>query len=88
VIAYYAPLHLNTSNPASIPKIEEVNRIQEGDLLWVHWAKPPNRHNANQTCSHLILNFSDPDAANRAKAGGLVICSKRVSVSKFKKEPI
>ena len=32
MIAYYILLHLNTSNPASISKIEEVNRIQEGDF--------------------------------------------------------
>ncbi|KAF8800031.1 hypothetical protein BYT27DRAFT_7227663 [Phlegmacium glaucopus] len=37
---------------------------------------------------NLILLFSDPDAANWAKTTGLVICIKRVSVSKYKKEPI
>ena len=32
--------------------------------------------------------FADPDATNRAKTTGLIICNKRVSVSKYKKEPI
>ena len=32
--------------------------------------------------------FSDPDAANRAKTTGLIICNKRVLVSKYKKEHI
>ncbi|KAF8810026.1 hypothetical protein BYT27DRAFT_7222087 [Phlegmacium glaucopus] len=41
-----------------------------------------------QTCGHLILTFSIPDAANRAKAKGLVICNKKVSAVKYKKEPI
>ncbi|KAF8797817.1 hypothetical protein BYT27DRAFT_7039091, partial [Phlegmacium glaucopus] len=88
VIAYYTPLHLNTNNPAHVAEIEEVNGLQEGDLLKLRWAKPPIRRNAKQTCGHLILVFSNPDAANRATAGGLVICSKRVSVAKYKKEPI
>lgn len=43
VIAYYVPLHLNTSNPDSITEIEEVNGIQEGELLRIHWAKLPAR---------------------------------------------
>jgi len=88
VIAYYVPLHLNTSNLTNISEIEEVNSIQEGDLLCVWWAKLPICRNANQTCGHLILTFSNPNAANRAKTGGLIICNKRVSVSKYKKEPI
>ncbi|KAF8811065.1 hypothetical protein BYT27DRAFT_7221740 [Phlegmacium glaucopus] len=88
VIAYYAPLHLNTNNPAHVAEIVEVNGLQEEDLLKLRWAKPPIRRNAKQTCGHLILTFASPDAANRAIAGGLVICSKRVSVAKYKKEPI
>jgi len=42
----------------------------------------------NKPVGTLILTFSNPDVANRAKASGLVICNKRVSVSKYKKEPI
>ncbi|KAF8805379.1 hypothetical protein BYT27DRAFT_7104838, partial [Phlegmacium glaucopus] len=88
VIAYYIPLHLNTANPNHIAEIEEVNGMQEGDLMKIRWAKPPTRRRATQTCGHLVLTFSNPDAANRAKAGGLIICSKQVSVAKYKKEPI
>ena len=88
VIAYYVPLHLNISNLASTMEIESVNGIQPGELQRVQWAKPPNRCSAKQICGHLILTFSELNAANRAKEGDLVICNKRVSVSKYKRKPI
>ncbi|KAF8802024.1 hypothetical protein BYT27DRAFT_7215721 [Phlegmacium glaucopus] len=88
VIAYYVPLNLNTDSPEHLKEIAEVNKIQEGVLSGMRWVKPPARRTPTQTCGHLLLFFSDPDAANRAKTEGLVICNKRVSVSKFKKEPI
>lgn len=88
MIAYYVPLNLNTENPAHLSEIVESNNLQTSDLVKVRWAKPPARRAPNQICGHLILTFSNPDAANRAKTEGLVICSKRVSVAKYKKEPI
>lgn len=88
MIAYYVPLTLNTDNPAHMSEIAESNNLQPGDLLKARWAKPPARRSPNQTCGHLILTFSNPDAANRAKTEGLIICNKRVSVAKYKKEPI
>ncbi|KAF8802918.1 hypothetical protein BYT27DRAFT_7111218, partial [Phlegmacium glaucopus] len=88
IIAYYVPLQLNTDNPAHAAEIREVNGMQEGDLLKIRWAKPPARRTTQQTCGHLILTFSNPDAANRAKANGLIICNKWVSTTKYKKEPI
>jgi hypothetical protein len=88
MIAYYVPLNLNTENPAHMAEIIEANNLQSDDLLKIKWVKPPARRAPNQICGHLILTFSNPDAANRAKTEGLIICSKRVSVSKYKKEPI
>jgi len=76
VITYYIPLHLNTGDPSSITEIEEVNGILEGELLQACWVKPPNQRSTKQTCRHLILTFSNPDTANRAKGGGLVIVTK------------
>jgi hypothetical protein len=75
-------------NPAHLAEILEANNIQEGDITKIRWAKPPARRAPNQICSHLIINFSGLDAANRAKTEGLIICNKRVSVSKYKREPI
>jgi hypothetical protein len=88
MIAYYVPLNLNTSNPAHLAEIAEANNFERDDILGIRWAKPPARRSPNQICGHLIINFSGPDAANRAKTEGLVICNKRVSVAKYKKEPI
>ncbi len=88
MLAYYVPLNLNTNNPAHLAEIVESNNMQTGDLLKARWAKPPARRSPSQICGHLILTFSNLDAANRAKMEGLVICNKRVSVAKYKKEPI
>ena len=88
VITYYVLLNLNTDSPEHLKEIEEVNSIQPGALINLHWIKPPARRVPTQTCGHLILMFADPDAANRVKTTGLIICNKRVSVSKYKKEPI
>jgi hypothetical protein len=88
MIAYYVPLNLNTENPSHLAEINEANNLQPGDLVKLRWAKPPARRAPNQICGHLILSFTSPDAANRAKTEGLLICNKRVSVAKYKKEPI
>ena len=82
VIAFYVPLNLNMDSPRHMKEKEEVNNILLGALVNLHWIKPPARRAPTQTCGHLILTFSDPDAANRAKTIGLIICNKRVSVSK------
>jgi hypothetical protein len=88
MIAYYVPLSLNTENPAHLAEIAEANNLHRDDFIGLRWAKPPARRSPSQICGHLIINFSGPDAANRAKTEGLVICNKRVSVAKYKKEPI
>jgi hypothetical protein len=45
-------------------------------------------HMPTQSCSHLIISFSAPDTANRAILNRLIICSKRVTVQKCKREPL
>ena len=67
VIAYYIPLHLDTNSTGHLKEILEVNRIQEGNLSGLRWVKPLARRTPTQTCGHLILFFTNPDAANRAK---------------------
>jgi hypothetical protein len=67
MIAYYVLLNLNTKNPAHLAEIVETNNMQKGDLIKIRWAKPPARRAPNQICNHLILIFSNPDAAHRAK---------------------
>ena len=88
VIAYYVPLNLNMDSSKHMKEIKEVNNIQPGTLINMCWIKPPAQRAPTQTCGHLILTFSDPDAANRVKTTGLIICNKRVLVLKYKKEPI
>ena len=88
MIAYFVPLNLNPDNPRHVAEIAESNNIAADDILKIRWAKPPARRSPSQICGHLIVNFSNPDTANRAKTEGLIICNKRVSVAKYKKEPI
>jgi hypothetical protein len=88
MIAYFVPLNLHTENPTHISEIIDTNNLNKDDISKIRWAKPPARRSPNQTCGHLIINFTNPDAANRAKTEGLLICNKKVSVAKFKKEPI
>ena len=51
------------------------------------WAKPVNRRSPEQRTAHLILTFSNANAANRAITDGLTICNRRCHVEKVKREP-
>jgi hypothetical protein len=53
--------------------------MQKEDLLKIRWAKPLIRRAPNQICGHLIFNFFNPDAANRAKIEGLLGSDSRMT---------
>ena len=53
----------------------------------MRWAKPIHRRNPEQRTAHLILTFSNADAANRAITNGLYICGRRCHVERVKREP-
>ena len=52
------------------------------------WAKAPEQHNPNQTVGHVIITFTNPNSMNQAILNGLVLCNKKVSVTKWKWEPV
>jgi hypothetical protein len=87
-IAFFVPLTFNPDIPVNIEEIQETNDIPNGAIIKAKWAKAPERRTPSQSCGHLIISFSDPDIANRAILNGIIICNKRVTVQKCKKEPL
>jgi hypothetical protein len=88
VIAYNAPLNLDTSDASHRDEIHEANGLEEETIKEFRWAKPLDRRSPNQRSAHLILSYTDPDSANRAISNGITVCNKRCHVEKVKKEPI
>jgi hypothetical protein len=62
--------------------------VEDVELTTTRWAKPISKRTPHQRTAHLVITFSNPVAANRAIAGGLVICNKKCHVEKIKREPI
>jgi hypothetical protein len=87
VIAFFVPLTLDPDNPTNIEEIQETNDLNPHDIIKAKWAKAPERRLPSQTSGHLIVSFSNPDTANKAILNGLIICNKRVSVQKCRREP-
>ena len=88
LIGYNVPLILEPTNSNHITEIHEVNQLETGTIKSTRWVKPVARRSPSQRSAHLILSFTDVNAANRALSGGLTICHSRTKVGKIKKEPI
>ncbi len=88
LIAYNVPLTLEPTNPNHLTEINEVNQLDPGVIKSARWVKPIARRSPSQRSAHLILSFTDVNAANRALTGGLTICHSRTRIGKIKKEPI
>ena len=65
-----------------------MHSIPNNSISKLKWAKRPDQRSPSQTVGHLIITFKDPDAANEAILKGLVICNKKVQVSKCRREPV
>ena len=87
VIAFNAPLNINTESHSHIEEINEANNI-ESTIVALRWAKPIERRSSSQRSAHLILSFTDPVAANRAITNGIQICNKKCRCERTKREPI
>ena len=88
LIAYNVPLTMEPANPNHLIEIHEVNQLDSGTIKSARWVKPIVRRSPSQRSAHLILSFTDVNAANRALSGGITVCRSRVKVGKIKKEPI
>ncbi|KAF8148182.1 hypothetical protein B0H34DRAFT_785681 [Crassisporium funariophilum] len=70
LIAYNSPLEIDPENQDHLQEICEVNGIKEGQLLAMQWAKPIARRSDTQRSAHLILTFTNVDAADRTMITG------------------
>jgi hypothetical protein len=86
-IAFFVPLTFDPDNSTNIEEILETNDLNPDAILKTKWAKAPERRLPSQTSGHLLISFSDPDTANKAILNGLIICNKRVTIQKCKREP-
>ena len=88
VMAYSVPLTFNTMERSHIKEVVETNNLPKDSIKKCRWTKAPERRNPNQSVGHVIITFTDPDSVNQSILNGLVICNKKVSVTKCKQEPV
>lgn len=88
IIAFNAPINLDPSTATHREEINDVNQLGENTIKAIRWAKPINRRSPQQKTAHLILSFSDPEAANQAISIGVTICNKLCRAERVKKEPL
>ena len=88
VIVLNVPLTLEPDDPKHREEICESNNIEAQAVVAMRWAKPINRRSEYQRSAHLVVSYTDPEAANRAITFGIQICNKKCYVERMKKEPI
>ena len=64
LIAYNVLLTLDLTNLNHITKIHKVNQLEMGTIKSARWVKPIARRSPTQRSAHLILSFTDVNAAN------------------------
>jgi hypothetical protein len=87
IMALNIPLILDPENNDHRLEICEANNLDQSAITSIKWAKAINKRSPTQRTAHLLLTFSNADAANRAITSGLYICNKRCHVEKAKREP-
>ena len=88
VLAMNVPLTIDTEKRRHREEIVEVNGLKENTVMALRWAKPVARRSPHQRTAHLVLSFSNAEAANRVISNGMTIANKVCHVEKVKKEPL
>jgi hypothetical protein len=88
VIAFNAPTDINPEEENHRVEICEVNGLEPSTIISVKWAKAVNKRSPSQRTAHLLLAFSDANAANRAITNGILICNRKCQVERTRKEPV
>jgi hypothetical protein len=88
VLAFNSPLNIDIRDDKHRREINETNGLEDNTIVAIRWAKPPTRRSPHQRSAHLVVSFANPDSANRAITGGLIICNKKCHVERIKREPI
>jgi hypothetical protein len=87
LIAFNVPLEISPDDKNNRLEVSEANGLDPGSLTEMRWIKPIHRRSKNQRTAHLILTFTNADAANRAITNGLYICNRRCQIERVKREP-
>ena len=87
LVVQFVPLYFKPENNLGVHRVEEDNTLPAGSFLHAHWIKPLYRRTHEQTCGHVILVTSANKVTNKILTNGLLVCQKRVSAEKCKKEP-
>ena len=88
VMTFNVPLNMEPENLTHRLEVNEVNGWSDRTVLAIKWAKPIKRRSPHQRTAHLILMFTNPEAANRAISSGVSICNKRCEAERVRKEPM
>lgn len=88
VIAEFTPVSFDPSDTSEIRRVEIENDLPQNVITRASWIKPIQRRRPGQRTAHIILNFSDPGAANTAIRHGIVILGNRTQVRKKPIEPM
>lgn len=87
LIAFNAPLDIEPENQKHRQEVCEANSLEPEVISTMKWAKPPIRRSPTQRTAHILITFTNADAANRAITNGLYICNRRCHVDRIRKEP-
>jgi hypothetical protein len=87
-MAYFVLLTFNANEKTHTEEVIKANDLPNGSISKCRWAKAPEQQSPNQMVGHVVITFADPDSVNKAILNGLVICNKKVSVTKCKREPV
>jgi hypothetical protein len=87
IIAFNVPLAINPEDRKHRQEVCEANNLDHDIIPAMRWVKPIDRRTPEQRTAHLILSFSNADAANRAITDGLNICNRRCHIERVKREP-
>jgi hypothetical protein len=87
LIAFNVPLDISPEDKNHRLEVCEVNSIDPEAITAMRWIKPAHRRSKNQRTAHLILTFTNADAANRAITNGLYICNRRCHIKRVKRGP-
>ena len=87
LVLQFIPLHFGPERENELHNVEEINGLPCGAIDKARWIKPKQHRAASQTCGHVIITLTTPEAANKVLTDGLIVCQKRVYAEKCKKEP-
>jgi hypothetical protein len=87
VIAEYVPISFAPESLSALTKIERDSHPEKGAVKEAHFIKKIGNRAEGQRNAHVIIGITEPDQANIAIRGGLVIEGKAVSVRRHMVDP-